>query len=97
MITKQKTFNKSMIDKQTQVIYLDEAYTKLEGVSESMFLFFMLKTSLCLRLPSSIPSKLIGRPQRLLGSCFANSSCCRRGPLPECSSTVSVTVQVAVN
>lgn len=29
MVTKQKTFNKSMIDKATQVIFLDEAYAKL--------------------------------------------------------------------
>lgn len=29
MITKQKAFNKSQIDEYTQVIFMDEAYTKL--------------------------------------------------------------------
>lgn len=29
MITKQKAFNKSQIDEDTQIIFMDEAYTKL--------------------------------------------------------------------
>lgn len=29
MITKQKAFNKSLIDQQTQIIFLDEAYAGL--------------------------------------------------------------------
>jgi len=29
MISKQKAFNKSLVDKNTQIIFLDEAHTKL--------------------------------------------------------------------
>lgn len=64
MATKQKTFNKSMIDKATQVIFLDESYTKLLDPDDwkvrSSLCFFvvfmhaedesMLKTTSCLTL-----------------------------------------------